>query len=187
MKWWPTQCTNIFFSFFIFTNISVCLELISFDKNFICKLCVPWFMRVHTHTPRCTCTCVCDSGSGSHHWAWEEDVNECDAWPTSSTTHISSLFLSLPLYLCGSETRASLHASLVNHIVPCLPYTPHHKKSLGRRGYPHVLFRHVKIDFRLKKKKNPVIEGGKRIKIAVVWVDGCEGENKLQSCCFEAC
>lgn len=46
--------------------------------------------------------------------------------------HISALFLSLLLSLYGLETRASLCASLVNHVVPCLPYTHYHKNPVLR-------------------------------------------------------
>lgn len=55
-----------------------------------------------------------------------EDVNECGAWPTSTTTRISSLSLSYALCLCSLKTRASLHANitpLVNQSLPCPPYT----------------------------------------------------------------
>ncbi len=68
--------------------------------------------------------------------------------------HISapSFSLSLLLCLCGLETRASLHASLVNHIVPCLPYTPHHKNPvLGAPRISTCFVQTRKNRFKVKK------------------------------------
>lgn len=71
--------------------------------------------------------------------------------------HISAPSFSL-LCLCGLETRASLRASLVNHIRPCLPYTPHHKNLV--LGAPRISMCFVPTrKNRFKVKKNPVIEG----------------------------
>ncbi len=62
--------------------------------------------------------------------------------------HISAPSFSLLLCLCGLETRASL----VNHIRPSLPYTPHHKNLV--LGAPRISMCFVptrKNRFKVKK------------------------------------